>query len=87
MTENFIINIQNTQIDLNASHLKPNKYASKMKEESVRLFKNLMGKNWKEGMEGATFAAYYYPLCENEKILIVLAQNSLISSFLMIIWK
>jgi hypothetical protein len=74
MTENLIINIQNTQIDLNASYLKPNKYASKMKEESVKLFKNLIGKDWNESMDISSSVAYCFPLCENEKILIILAQ-------------
>jgi len=74
MAENLIINIQNTQIDLNASYLKPNKYASKMKEESVKFFKNLMGKDWKEKMDQSIFATYFYPICENKKILIILAQ-------------
>jgi hypothetical protein len=75
MTENLIINIQNTQIDLNASHLKLNKDESKVKEESVKFFKNLMGKYWKESMDQSDFVTYFYPLCENEKILIILAQK------------
>jgi hypothetical protein len=75
MTQNLIINIQNTQIDLNASYLKPNKYVFKMKEESEKFFKNLMGKHWKKSMDKSDLVSYFYPLCENEKILIILAQK------------
>jgi len=60
---------------LNASYLKPNKYAFKLKEKSVQFFKNLMGKHWKESMDQSDFVTYFYPLCENEKIVIILAQK------------
>jgi hypothetical protein len=75
MPQKLIINIQNTQIDLNASYLKPNKYAFKIKEESEKFFKNLMGKDWKESKDQSAFVTYLYPFCENDKILIILAQT------------
>jgi hypothetical protein len=66
MTENYIIRIENTQIYLNASHLKLDKYEASINKSTDKLFKELMGEVWKDSKDLSFFVAYSYPLFNNK---------------------